>query len=196
MVNDKPQSPHNKHSSDTFRRVGEDYRAGILSLQEISRRHGVHEGTIKKWAKQFGWVRNLTKRVQARATAKLSGVGDLGEEGQADDGQVVERAADTQVAVVEGHRKRSKTLYAIFDKVSAFLDAYLSPSVSDAQLRQMAPRPVLTSTESVGHALHTLATVHGKLVAIERQAYNIDAGIQEKTYEERLKELMDEGELG
>ena len=186
-------APANQVTGDVFRRVGEEYRAGFL-LVEIAERYGVDEDTVTRWASRYGWTRDLNKRVQARTSAKLAGVeGQDPSPGELE--KAVDSAAETQVAVVRAHRKRAQDLYAVFDRVNAYLAAYLDPGVSDRVLKERFPRPILTSTESVGHALHTLASVHSKLVTLERQAYNIDAGVQEKSYEERLKELLG-GEAG
>jgi uncharacterized protein YjcR len=34
-----------------------DYCAGVLSIQKVANKHGVHKSTLSDWAKKYGWKR-------------------------------------------------------------------------------------------------------------------------------------------
>jgi transposase-like protein len=44
-----------------------DYRAGIKSVRQIAREHGLSEAAIRKRAKGEGWTRDLSAAIQAKA---------------------------------------------------------------------------------------------------------------------------------
>lgn len=50
-----------------WERIELDYRAGIKSLREIADGTGVSHVTVSKRAKAHGWVRDLSKKIQAKA---------------------------------------------------------------------------------------------------------------------------------
>lgn len=47
--------------------VEKEYRANILSLRDIAKRHGVSEAAVRKHAKAKGWSRDLQSKIAARA---------------------------------------------------------------------------------------------------------------------------------
>lgn len=51
-----------------WERIEVQYRAGLMSLREIAAEHEITEGAIRKRGKRFGWVRDLTARVQQKAS--------------------------------------------------------------------------------------------------------------------------------
>ena len=54
-----------------WKAIGCDYRAGILSIRDIGRIHGVTHQAISKHAKKHGWERDLRARVREAARAVL-----------------------------------------------------------------------------------------------------------------------------
>lgn len=59
-------------ASVDWERVELDYRAGILTLREMATLHGVSHVAISKRAKKFGWVRDLSAKVKAKADALVT----------------------------------------------------------------------------------------------------------------------------
>lgn len=55
-----------------WERIEADYRAGVLSVREIGAAHGVSHTAINKRARMHGWVRDLSKRIQAKAEELVS----------------------------------------------------------------------------------------------------------------------------
>ena len=52
--------------------IEREYRAGVLSVSEIARQHGIAHPTIFKKAKAFGWERKATGATAKAATAKTT----------------------------------------------------------------------------------------------------------------------------
>jgi hypothetical protein len=48
-----------------------DYRAGVMSVEEVGQKHGISKGRVSQLAKQHGWVRNLNAKIAAKAEAKV-----------------------------------------------------------------------------------------------------------------------------
>ena len=44
-----------------------DYRAGIKSLRQIAGEHDIAESGIRRRAKQYEWVRDLSEKIKAKA---------------------------------------------------------------------------------------------------------------------------------
>ena len=55
-----------------WERIEYDYRAGILSVREISEARGVSHTAVNKKAKQLGWERDLKAKIKAKADALVS----------------------------------------------------------------------------------------------------------------------------
>ena len=55
-----------------WERIELDYRAGILSVREISEARGVSHTAINKKAKALGWERDLKAKIKAKADALVS----------------------------------------------------------------------------------------------------------------------------
>ena len=52
--------------------IERDYRAGIKTLRQIGEERGVSHPAIAKRAKTFGWVRDLSEKIQQAAKAKVT----------------------------------------------------------------------------------------------------------------------------
>lgn len=52
--------------------IERDYRAGIKTLRQIGEERGVSHPAIAKRAKAFGWVRDLSEKIQQAAKAKVT----------------------------------------------------------------------------------------------------------------------------
>ena len=52
--------------------VERDYRAGIKTLRQIAEERGISHVAIQKRAKTYGWTRDLTEKIQAKAKEKVT----------------------------------------------------------------------------------------------------------------------------
>lgn len=52
--------------------IERDYRAGLKTLRQIGEERGVSHAAIAKRAKTFGWVRDLSEKIQQAAKAKVT----------------------------------------------------------------------------------------------------------------------------
>jgi hypothetical protein len=99
-----------------WERIEGDYRAGLLSLREMSAQHGVPESTIRKKARVAGWERDLGAKIRARAEAKLARqavVHELATANAASEREIIEANAE-RIAQVRGEHRaditRARTL--------------------------------------------------------------------------------------
>ncbi len=134
------------------------YRLGQLSVREIGKLFAVSHTAIAKRASSGGWMRDLMGQVRRRASDLLA----LPESPSLPPEQVekaVEDAATYVVDIVRAHRKQASTAR---DVVQKLLDELHDPSTD-------LTAPVRTSM------IQSLSTAMKTLVAIERQAFNVDA---------------------
>src|SRR5258705_3967442 len=97
-----------------WERIEGEYRAGVYSVREIAKRHGLSHVAIGKHVKKHQWQRDLTAKVRERVRVQLVTseipVAPVTDDSRATkvlvtDEEIVEAAADTVVQVVKLHRK-------------------------------------------------------------------------------------------
>ncbi len=131
--------------------IGAEVRAGVLSLREIGRKHGVSDTSIRKWMARQGIERDLSTQVQQAARAKLVGLdgsqvrtlcarpasvrtansaaNPAAAETPAQmaaEQQIIDSAAETVVAVVSLHRRDIQCSRQLAMRLYAELDATTS----------------------------------------------------------------------
>jgi hypothetical protein len=177
--------------------VEREYRAGVVSLREIGRAHGVSDTAIRKRAAAEGWVRDLIAKVKERTRDKLvrsAGSHEGSHEQQVrTDAEIVEQASDTQVTVVKTHRRDIAlardvvgSLYRELAEASArreeLADAVedeIAKDSSSTKARRRTAMMKALSLPSRASAALALAGAMRHLVGLERQAFNIESGDSE-----------------
>lgn len=141
-----------------WERIELDYRAGILTLREMSDKHNVSHVTIHKRAKRDDWTRDLAAKIQAKAEelvnrAEANRVGN--KEAAVNEIRMIETGATVIMQVKMGHRTRVRRHTELVDKLLEELEE------SDEDL---ATR--VDISKKLGDTLKTLIT-------IERDAFDI-----------------------
>lgn len=197
-----------------WKRVEEQYRAGLLSLEEIAREQGIVSGTIRHRAKKEGWKRDLTSEMRQRTRtlmvenlAKIADGKELAAHVESvNDDRIIEQAAKTQIEVVRGHQQTlgrgHQLTFRMLDELEATtahageLQNLITSTV--APIRQEALRRAV-SLSSRADILQKLATAARSWIALERQAFNIadDRGkddeqkkVDDMTAEELRKDIL------
>lgn len=190
------------------------YRAGVLSLREIAIAcSGANHVAIARRAKKFGWVQDLSAKIKAKANDLVTrqAVTEAVTASRAvSDRNVIEANAQAIADIRMAHRgdigrnrrlalKMMEELEALTDNRELF--AQLSDLIagveegedgtSDAyEKMQQAFRGALSLPGRVKMSKDLSETLR-VLIALERQAYGIDEGSSEESYEERLARLME-----
>lgn len=166
-----------------------DYRVGIVSLREIGRIHGVSDTAIRKRAKAEGWVRDLTEKVRERTRDKV--VRDIGSRGGSQeqrvqtDAEAIEAASDTQASVLRSHRNDIATgrriIATLFNELTEATDhrhaideAIEVETASDRNGQRAAMMRRAVALPGRASTMQSLAGALKNIVALERQAFNID----------------------
>ena len=159
-----------------WERIEAEYRAGQLSLREIARAHGITDTAIRKKAKALSWERSLADKVREAAREKLvrSDGSQAGSHPQRarTDREIVEAASLRGLEVVTSHRADIHQLHG--------LKRVLAGRLSDVLHGGSPEGPCLGERESPGDLLEKLSRVTARLIPLERQAFNLDAGEPEK----------------
>lgn len=192
------------------------YRAGVLSVREIAASQGLTHGAINKRAKRDGWARDLKAKIKAKADALVSkaAVSTLVSTDTAlTERQVVDGNAELTKSIRLEHRsdisRNKKLAMKLMEELEAMTDnrelfAQLRDIIesvdgndedgkSDAyEKMQQAFRGALSLPGRVKMSKELSETLR-VLIALERQAYGIDEGSSEESYEDRLARLFKEG---
>lgn len=165
-----------------------EYRAGVLSLRELAKKYDVSESYIRKRAKEKGWERDLTERVQERVRSKLvrSEVRTINARTNLrTDTEIIEAAAETAVQVVQIHRRdvrHGRTICAALfaelhdtsanrELIAECIDSETQDDLSPTRRNQMMKA---ISLPTRARAMLDLSAAMKNLVAVERQAFSLD----------------------
>ncbi|MFZ6757985.1 hypothetical protein ACO0K9_12320 [Undibacterium sp. Ji50W] len=168
--------------------VERDYRAGVSSVREIARLHGISDTAIRKKATMQLWERDLTQKVQEQARAELvRGEVGYGEEhipSTPSERQIVETAAATVVQVVREHRARIRQGHALVELLTQQLldvagrrdefEQGIEADCADDKTGTRQSRLLKAVSLSTHAALAvSLATATKTWIGLERQAFNL-----------------------
>ena len=171
------------------------YRAGLLSVREIARSHGISHVAILKRAKADGWARDLTAKVrQAVTTALVTSevTSEVTKEDLVTERQIVEAAAAQVIALVRSHRKeigRSRAMITTLmdqlemaaesrDLLEQIIDDVEDGSTGASTKRREA---LFRAVALPAHAavLKSLADTLKTVIGLEREAFNVTAATSE-----------------
>ena len=171
--------------------VAIDIRAGILTDREIGAKHGRSHGAIQQYAKKHGIERDLTTRIQHKTKAKLAKAQLAKETSQEraklTEEQTIEIAAEAAATIfikqqgrIGRHLRLSESLLSELE--SQTIDRTLYEQLGELmaapdengidRLNELYRKIISTPSRIDSHkkAVETEKT----LVALERQAFNLD----------------------
>jgi len=141
--------------------IEKEYRAGQLSIREISRKFNCAESGIRNKAKKLNWQRDLTKRVQDEVRNKLMRK-DCAEAMREDD-EIVDEASNRAVEVIMLHRKDASNLRELLAEVLNSFREHIDGEDKASQ-----------DYKNIGQFIKDGSLALYKLTEIERKAFNID----------------------
>ena len=164
--------------------IEREYRSGQLSIREIAKQHGVSDAAVRKRAKARGWQRDLTEEVRRRV--RTESVRSEVHTSSASDEEIVEEAAKRGAEIVSVHRRdirqgrelvesmfgELQSQCAAPEVVEQQVEQYIDQSGMDVRAANAARRSV--SLPGRASTLRDLSQSLQRLVALERQAYNLD----------------------
>lgn len=109
---------------EDLERMEADYRAGVLTLREIGKLHGITHSRVAAYAKAHKWERNLTQRVQEAAAAKLAQYAERKPQREAAESETVAASAQVIADVVLEHRLHGRRARKLFLDLMAELEAH------------------------------------------------------------------------
>lgn len=148
-----------------------DYRAGVKSIRQIAREHGLSETAIRKRARADDWTRDLSAKIQAKADDLVRRAAVRTEVRSANripESVVVEANANTVYQVQIAHRRGLTKLADLRDALLVELETKPTPPAAG----EKAPEPLTLPTRI--DSLKKLAEVDEKIRKGEREAYGID----------------------
>jgi hypothetical protein len=178
-MSEPTQEPKKRGKNIDWDAIEGPYRAGVLSVREIARKHDISEKAIRKHAEEFGWERDLTAKVQQKVRNDLVRK-QVRTADPATEREIVEQAAAVQVHVVREHQKLGSRGMRTVQLLSQRLDEAIAnsdeitdeiSSEADGEKRRRMLRAVslgslITLAANLGNAARTW-------IGIERQAFNI-----------------------
>ena len=182
------------------------YRAGIRSLKDIGREFGVSDAAIVKRAKRDGWTRDLRAKIHARAEAKVSAAvvsAEVSAQTRLNERETIEKVSDEIVSVRLAHRNDIRRSRALTNKLLDELECLTDNRELFEQLGELMHSPDDKGMDKLSDlyrkvvelpnrtkVMKELAETLRVLVALERQAYNLDEQQHEEPYEERLRRVL------
>ncbi len=203
-----------------WERIQAQYAAGTMSTREIAAEHCISHTAINKRARIHGWERSLRDQINARAEAKLSRATVAAELGEVSNGEVstrvsagsrhaekvvIEVESEVRARVKLAHRsdiRRARDLgRRLFEELEAqsidpallaqFGECMRSPNDQGADRLNDLYLKVI-SLPSRADTAKKLIEVMRMSVALEREAYSMDAPGAEAPAESALDRWMRE----
>lgn len=189
-------------SAADWEAIERDYRAGVLSVRELAKQHGISEAYIRKKAKASGWERDLTAKVQEAVRtelvrAEVRSTHARTEEGVRTEAEIVQTAAAEIAGIVRSHRvgilagrqlaallfgqlqnaaeDREAIEEAIMEETADADNRELPKNVQEGARIKRAAMLRAVSLPAHAQTLKDLSTVLKNLIPLERQAFNVDA---------------------
>jgi len=185
MTQTNPQPTSGKRVRADWEAIGRDYRAGQVSVREISRRHGVSESAIRQHARKHDWRRDLSARIRQGVRSKVAQHEAVYGEAATED--TVSEAVERGVEIVRSHQSQLSRIKARLERVGAKLDEWLDPVERDNDEAVM--RIFASKGDGVASLLQALTASTERVIRLERQAYALDADREDdKDYERELEE--------
>lgn len=172
-----------------WERVEAEYRAGVKSLREIAKEHGITDGAVRCRAKRDDWSRDLSAKVAAKAdqllrTSELRS--ELRTEKAVSEREVINANAQAIVNVKNSHRaditRQRRLVNSLMTEMEAVTDnpelfATLgelmeSPDERGVDKLKDAYKRVISLSQRIT-GIKTLAEALRILIALEREAYDI-----------------------
>lgn len=176
-----------KRKTYDWEAIEREFRAGVLSIRELGRKHGCSDTAIRKRAKKEGWERDLSAKVREKVRTKL--VRSKVRTPNANDAQIVEEESDRVVDTLNLLRKDIVDL----GKVESKLMKELLGEPTKLYLAQYQGKVVekvvnLTVSERC-QAANNLANVQHKRIALMRQAIGMDDDSAARVLKEFISKL-------
>lgn len=139
-MNQKTASKDDKPPVD-WEAIERDYRAGVIALRQIGHDRGVSHVAINKRAKKFGWTRDLSAKIQAKADELVTkaAVTTMVTNNPVTEAQIVLENGAQAAAIRLGHRKSIGRLQTIIAAQMDELEASSGPEQA-ALLRELGDR--------------------------------------------------------
>jgi hypothetical protein len=173
--------------------IERDFRAGILSLREMSKQYGVSHVAIKKRADKFGWDRDLSGKIKAKAEALVNSREvntEVNTQSTVNERAVIEANAEVIAQVRISHRRDISRSRKLVIKLLEELELQTDNRELYEKLGEMMRREDDKGIDKLNDLYNKVISLAGRtktmkdladslktLVALERQAYNLDTDL-------------------
>ncbi|HAT2607123.1 TPA: hypothetical protein I8235_000032 [Kluyvera intermedia] len=171
------------------------YRAGLLSLREMSQEYGVSHVAIKKRADKEGWTRDLTAKIKAKADALVNSRevnGEVNSKPLVNEAEIVNANAEVIASIRLSHRKDISRSRGLVMKLLSELEISTDNIDVFEKLGEMMFDPdEKTGRDRLNEAYQKVISMAGRtktmkdladslktLVGLERQAYGLDSEVK------------------
>ena len=171
------------------------YRANIKSLKVIGAEYGVSDAGIIKRAKRDGWERDLAAKIRQKAEAKVSAaaVSELVSAQKAvSEKEVIEANAQVQTDIILSHRTDVVRTRRLTMTLLEELEVATSDNELLRDLSRLMYSPDKNGVDKLNELYNKIIAMPGRvdsmkkladtlktLIALEREAFGIDAGKKE-----------------
>lgn len=170
------------------------YRAGLLSLREMSQEYGVSHVAIKKRADKEGWTRDLTAKIKAKAEALVNSreVNDgVNSTKLVNEKEIVNANAEVIANVRLSHRRDISRTRNVVMKLLGELEVSTDNVDLFEKLGDLMRREDDKGQDKLNDLYHKVISMAGRtktmkdladslktMVTLERQAYGLDTEVK------------------
>jgi hypothetical protein len=155
-----------------------DYRAGVLSINNICSSHSVSRTLLMAHVANNGWTRDLLSQVHAEVNERLY----LNRRRETEIEDHISAAAEVLAEAIRTHRRDIGEMRGTFNQILALVKNVLESDITEdglisknrVMIRAVEIALLFGKSQGAVGAMDTLASAYQRIVALERQAYGID----------------------
>lgn len=174
----------NKRPPVDWEAIERAFRAGLLSLREIGRKHGVSDTAIRKRAAAQQWERDLTARVQEAVRSKAVRAAVRNSDARTE-AEIVEEYGNIGAAVLDHQRTDIKAARKIVaqllaevgetsDQVREIEETIRADTANDESAARRSAMMKAVALPTRAATVRDLSQALRHLIGLERQAFNLD----------------------
>ncbi len=152
-----------------------DYRSGILTIPQLSTLHMLCEQTIREKARQEGWERNLTGKIQAAKEYRLNIKSTIEEMDNLNptENEIVQTVAELQSKVILAHRRDIGLARKVCMKLIGELDALTDHADDVRLLGEMMRSPDDNGNDKKNDVYEKIISMKGRTEDMKRLSDSI-----------------------
>lgn len=159
--------------------IEREFRAGILSVRQIAKQAGISESAVRKMAKEFGWMRDLTEQIRAEVRGKLvrseNSAHLTAHQDSPTESEIIDVVSNRNTQLILLQREDIKALREHEERLLKELEDKPTKLYITQYKGEVVQKTISMTVAEKASTLGTLTNVREKRISLERELHGIEA---------------------